>query len=166
MKSCYCLDTNVFIEAWNKYYSMNLCPDYWDLLDNLAQKEIVFCTEEVKREIEKVDDDLKAWIAARAHFIRELTTDVQLNVRKILKRYPQLIQYKKDRSMADPWVIAHAMAAKAVVVTKELNKTPQSQKVSIPDVCDGFSVPWMNDFDFLKELGVSFSASMVKGKRA
>ena len=52
----YCLDTNVFIEGWNKYYSMGLCPGYWDILDKLAQEDLVFAPIEVKREIEKTDD--------------------------------------------------------------------------------------------------------------
>ncbi|MEX0612981.1 MAG: DUF4411 family protein, partial [Pirellulales bacterium] len=70
MPQKYCLDTNVFIEAWNKYYSMELCPEYWDILDSMARKGIVFCTEEVKREVEKTDDDLKAWLCDRDHFVR------------------------------------------------------------------------------------------------
>lgn len=162
MSCIYCLDTNVLIEPWNKYYSMALCSDYWELLDELARSGIVFCTEEVRREVEKIDDGLKEWVLNRPHIIREITPQVQENIRNILGRFPRLIQHTKDRSMADPWVIAHAMDTQAIVVTKELNKGPQTQKVSIPDVCDGFGVPWMNDFEFLSAIGVKFSASRDK----
>ncbi len=65
MSHIYCLDTNVFIEPWNKYYSMSLCPDYWELIDSLAKEGVLFCTEEVCREIEKVDDGLNDWVHAR-----------------------------------------------------------------------------------------------------
>ncbi len=159
MSHIYCLDTNVFIEPWNKYYSMSLCPDYWELIDSLAKEGVLFCTEEVCREIEKVDDGLNDWVHARPYLIREVTTQVQKNLRDVLKTFPRLIQHTKDRSMADPWVIAHAMDANAIVVTKELNKGQNTQKVGIPDVCDAFRVPWMNDFDFLNKIGVRFSAS-------
>lgn len=58
----YCLDTNVFVEAWNRYYSMDLCPKYWSILDELAQEGKIFSPIEVKREIEKIDDGLSQWI--------------------------------------------------------------------------------------------------------
>jgi hypothetical protein len=159
MSDIYCLDTNVFIEPWNKYYSMTLCPDYWELIDNLAKSGTLFCTEEVRREIDKVDDGLKEWVLAHPYLIREVTTQVQKNLRDVLKKFPRLVQHTKDRSMADPWVIAHAMDVHAIVVTKELNKGSNTQKVAIPDVCDAFKVPWMNDFQFLNKIGVKFSAS-------
>jgi hypothetical protein len=59
--------------------------------------------------------------------------------------------------MADPWVIAHAQAENAVVVTKE-SRAPK--KIKIPDVCMAFNIPWMNDFEFLSEIGVKFSAKL------
>ena len=161
MNQIYCLDTNVLIEPWNKYYSMELCPDYWELIDNLAKERIIFCTKEVRYEIEKTDDDLKTWLQARPHLICEVTTEVQNNVRDILLKFPRLIQHTKDRSMADPWIIAHAMVQNAVVVTKEIKKPQNSKKVAIPDVCDAFQVPWMNDFEFLGRIGVRFSASRI-----
>ncbi len=34
----YCLDTNFFIEAWNKYYSPEFCRSYWDVIDDLAKE--------------------------------------------------------------------------------------------------------------------------------
>jgi len=29
----YCIDANVLIQSWQKYYSPDLCPDYWDILN-------------------------------------------------------------------------------------------------------------------------------------
>ena len=58
----YCLDTGIFIEGWNRYYSMDLCPQYWEVLDDLAKQNIIFSPIEVKREIEKIDNGLKEWI--------------------------------------------------------------------------------------------------------
>ena len=34
----YCLDTNILVEAWNKYYSPDLCPEYWEIIDELARR--------------------------------------------------------------------------------------------------------------------------------
>lgn len=153
----YCLDTNVLIEPWNKYYSMELCPEYWDIIENLAKNQVVFCTFEVRREIEKVDDELFKWVGSRPYLFRDETPQVQHYLRQILAKFLRLVDTRKDRSMADPWVIAHAQAENAVVVTKE-SRAPK--KIKIPDVCMAFNIPWMNDFEFLSEIGVKFSAKI------
>ena len=158
MTGKYCLDTNVLIQAWNTYYSMDLAPKYWDILDGMAKKGSVFCTHEVRREIEKVDDGLTKWIKGRDHLFRDITEDVQQHVRDVLKAFPRLVDTTKDRSMADPWVIAHALAEGATVVTKEMVTPPGSKRIKIPDVCDVFKVRCINDFDFVREVGITFSA--------
>ena len=155
----YCLDTNVFIEAWNKYYSMELSPGYWDVLDDLAQKGIIFCTQEVKFEIEKVDDKLTKWIKNRNYFFKDITEDVQVHLRKVL-RFKRLVDSSKTRSVADPWVIAHAMAENAVVVTKEEPTPILAKKIKIPDVCKKLGIECINDFQFLNKIGVQFNPSI------
>lgn len=159
MSPKYCLDTNVLIQAWNTYYSIDLVPDYWDILDDMAQKRQVYCTQEVRREIDKIDDELKKWVRNRPHLFRDITSSVQRNLRKVLAEFPRLVDSAKDRSMADPWVIAHAMTENAVVVTKEIITPPGTRRIKIPDVCSKFSVRCINDFDFAREAGIRFSAS-------
>ena len=153
----YSLDTSALIQPWNTYYSMELCPGYWDVLDGLARKGVVFCTRDVRREIEKQDDRLFAWVKARPFLFREATEEVQRNLRRILASHPELVDSKRDRSMADPWVIAHAMAEKAIVVTKE-GFAPR--KVKIPDVCRAVGVVCIDDFEFLHRIGLRFSAKL------
>lgn len=160
----YCLDANVFIQAWNDYYAPDQCPEYWEILDQLAKDKQVFCPEEVKREIDKQDDELKEWLKARPHFVHDITPNVQKNLRVVLQGFPRLVDTKKDRSMADPWIIAHAMAVNAVVVTKEMPVGPNAKAPKIPDACDHFSIPWINDFQLARELGIRFSAHRTNGR--
>lgn len=163
METTYCLDTNVLIEAWNKHYSMQLCPDYWEVIDRLAKKSRIFCTMEVKREIEKTDDALFKWAGERPYLFRELTQEVFQNIKKIYAGHPdnrRLVDSSKGRSKADPWVIAHAMAENAVVVTKEGYERNKSKRVKIPNVCETMSVPCINEFEFLNEVGIRFSARL------
>jgi len=54
----YCLDANVLIQGWTKYYSPVLCPDYWSLLNELGNAGRIFVPEEVAKEIHKTDDNL------------------------------------------------------------------------------------------------------------
>ena len=155
--SLYCLDTGVLIEPWNKYYSPEICPNYWDILDKLAKEERVFCTIEVKKELEKIDDGLYGWVKERPHLFREITDEVNQNMLKIMASHPELVKENKGRSMADPWVIAHAMAENAIVVTTEM---PGSRKIKIPDVCAAYNVPWIQETDFAREINVHFSAQI------
>jgi len=153
----YCLDTNVLIEPWNKYYSPDLCPDYWNILCDLVRQKRVFCTDEVKREVEKVDDGLCGWIKANPELVHEITEDVQSKLRRVLRKFPTLVNPTKDRSMADPWVVAHAWSADATVVTKEMPSN-SLKRIKIPDVCREFNIRCIDDFTFLKEVGIRLSA--------
>ena len=43
----YCLDANVLIQAWQKYYSPIICPGYWDVLNQLGVEGKIFVCQEV-----------------------------------------------------------------------------------------------------------------------
>jgi len=159
-KKRYCLDTGVFIEGWNRYYSMELCPEYWAILDDLAKKDIIFAPIEVKREINKTDDELSKWINERPYFFQDINVPVQMNLRQIMASHGRLVDSIKQRSIADPWVIALAMAENAIVVTKETPSGLDTRRIKIPDVCMALGVQWMNDFRFAKEVGIRFAAKI------
>ena len=164
-KQKYCLDTNFFIEAWNKYYSPDFCSDYWEIIDKLAKQGIVFITQEVKKEIDKGDDNLKNWLKDKPYIVKPIDENVQINLKKLYakdKSHQYLANNIKNRSIADPWVIAHAMSENAVVVTKEyLSASNNPQKIKIPDVCENMHVKWLNDFDFIKEVNIKFSCKLT-----
>jgi hypothetical protein len=67
----------------------------------------------------------------------------------------------KKLSLADPWVIAHAMHQKATVVTKEEKITAKNniRKVTIHNVCENMNVPCINDFKLIKELKIQFKCA-------
>lgn len=115
----YCFDTSALMQPWNTYYSIEFFRDFWNVIEVLARDGHIFCTDDVRREIAKKDDSLHAWVKERPFLFREPTEEVQENLRKILASHKELVKEGKDRSMADPWVIAHAMAEGATVVTKE-----------------------------------------------
>ncbi|EKR55188.1 DUF4411 family protein [Leptospira interrogans] len=157
----YCLDTNFFIQAWNFYYSPDFCNQYWEIIEGLGRKGIVFIPQAVKDEIDKIDDTLKNWLNTKKYFIRPIDENVQVHLRSIYEKDPlheRLVDSSKGRSIADPWVIAHAMSEDAVVVTKEEKiMDSKSTKIKIPNVCDTMGVKWMNDFDFIREHKIQFN---------
>ncbi len=163
-KKPYCLDSNVLIQAWQKYYSPKYCPSYWDLLNQLGNQKQILIPQMVYDEIVRTDDELSEWLKASQIEVKPITNAVTTLLRKIYDADPFhkfLVDNKKGRSLADPWVIAHAIDENAIVVTKEEKVTAlNTNKIKIPNVCDNMKVPWMNDFEMISELGVKFVCSL------
>jgi Domain of unknown function (DUF4411) len=161
----YCLDANVLIQAWQKYYSPKVCPSYWDLLSSLGAENKIFMPVIVYEEIIRTDDDLSNWLKSSDIPIRKIDEQVAKCLQDIYSSNPDhkfLVDNTKARSLADPWVIAHAMNEKAIVVTKEEKVTAlNSMKIKIPNVCDNMNVPWINDFQLIRELGIRFICEIV-----
>ena len=160
----YCLDANVLIQAWQKYYSPKICPNYWDILNHLGQNNKIFLPQMVYEEITRTDDDLAKWLKSSS--IPQIKIDEQVAncLKSIYAANPshiQLVDNTKQRSLADPWVIAHAMNEGAVIVTKEEKVTAlNSTKVKIPNVCENMGIRYINDFEFIQEMGLRFTCIM------
>ncbi|MBW1649749.1 MAG: DUF4411 family protein [Deltaproteobacteria bacterium] len=166
-KKKYCLDTNVLIEAWRKYYSPEISPDYWNILNFLGREGKIFIPEHVYDEIIRTEDNLSAWIRSCDIPIRAINEQVAKCLKEIYKSNPNhkyLVNSIKGRSLADPWVIAHAIDEDAVVVTKEEKVTASNKKknkIKIPDVCKNMNVKCINDFQLITELGIRFNCNMI-----
>ena len=160
----YCLDANVLIQAWQKYYSPKFCPDYWTILRELGKQHRIFLAEEIHQEIIRTEDELTEWLKTSDIPIRKTDVNVIACWRTILDSNPLhklLVDDVKGRSIGDPWLIAHAINAGATVVTKEASLTAaNSNRIRIPNVCDNIGVPWMDDFAFVQELGIQFTCSL------
>ena len=161
----YCLDTNVLIQPWQKYYSPKLCPDYWSVLNTLGEQGIVFLPQIVYEEIIRTDDDLTEWLKCSNIPVLSPDTNVTNILRTIFEVNPlhrTLVDNTKNRSLADPWVIAHALNEKAIVVTKEEKVTrADASRIKIPNVCENMGVTWIDDFEFIDRMHIKFSCRIL-----
>ncbi len=162
----YCLDANVLIQAWQKYYSPELCPEYWDNLIELGKQGKIFIPNAVEDEIIRTEDDLSDWLKQSNIPIRQITEPVTSALQSIYRADPKhkfLVDNTKARSLADPWIVAHSIVEGATVVTKEEKVTQlNSKRIKIPNVCENMKVRWINDFEFLREVGIRFSSQIEK----
>lgn len=160
----YCLDANVLIQAWQKYYNPKFCPDYWEVLIELGKQNRIFIPELVFEEITRTEDKLSKWLKSSKIPIEKISEPVNKSLKTIYLTNPvhkSLVDNTKARSLADPWVIAHAINENAIVVTKEEKVTALSSKrIKIPNVCDNMGVKWINDFQFIDEIGIKFNCSI------
>lgn len=162
----YCLDANVLIQAWQKYYSPKFCPDYWALLNELGAKGQLFLPQMVFEEITRTEDDLTEWLKSSTipiHKIDGATTEYLKRIYNADPSHRYLVDNTKQRSLADPWVIAHAINENACVVTKEEKvMAANSTRIKIPNVCDNMGVRCINDFQLIEELNIQFSCSLAQ----
>jgi len=160
----YCLDANVLIQAWQKYYSPKLCPDYWTVLDQMGKEDRIFLPQMVYEEITKTDDDLALWLKKSnipEYKIDGPVTEALKSIYAANSAHQNLVDNTKGRSLADPWVIAHAIKEKATVVTKEEKITAlNTAKIKIPNVCDNMGVRWINDYQLADEMNIRFTCSI------
>ncbi len=161
----YCIDANVLIQAWQKYYSPKICPSYWDILNELGERSKIFLPQMVYEEITRTEDDLADWLKNSNISIKKNDSVVIECLRKIYDVNPLhkfLVDNTKQRSLADPWVIAHAIKEKAIVVTKENKETAgNSTKIKIPNVCDNMGVRCIDDFQMIQELNIQFDCKII-----
>jgi hypothetical protein len=114
---------------------------------------------------EKKEDDLSKWLKRSSIPVHKPTESVIKCWQNIIQANPLhklLVDNVKGRSLADPWVISHALDKKATVVTKEspIISLNAKKPVTIPNVCDNMRVRWIDDFAFVKEIGLKFSCRL------
>ena len=163
-KVIYCIDANILIQAWQKYYSPEICPSYWKILNDLGKKGIIFIPESVFEEIEKGEDNLFEWLKNSDIPIKKIDGEVTRCLKHIYSSNPNhkyLVSSNGIHSKADPWVIAHAMKENAIVVTKEIKDSfRKPTKIKIPHVCDNMNVSWIDDFEFIRNLNITFTCTL------
>lgn len=148
----YSIDTSAILECWVRRYPPEIFPAVWVKLDELIDKKILIATEEVLYELERKHDDVFKWAKHRENMFVPHNMDIQLYVKNILN-HPQhkyLTKHIKNRTSADPFVIALAQLERCTVITAEI-PTNNPEKPRIPDVCKNLNIEWITILDLFKE---------------
>ena len=135
----YCFDTSVFINAWQRDYPPDVFPTVWNNIEQLITNLRILAPEEVRVELERKDDEVLKWAVERAYMFIPIDGAIQVAVTDILRRYPRLIDTRKSRSGADPFVVALAQIRDLTVVTYE-KETRNMERPNIPDVCEALNI--------------------------
>ncbi len=152
----YSIDTSAILDAWVRYYPPDVMPGLWEKLEELIQRGDLIASKEVLVELEKKDDDAYKWAKKNIDMFREIDNDIQFAVTKILKEHKRLIDTRKSRSMADPFVIGLAMVENCKVVTAE-KPTNNLEKPNIPDVCNALEIPCISILELCREQNWRFN---------
>jgi hypothetical protein len=129
----YCIDSSSLINAWGDYYRPRNFPSFWANLERLITVGRCVTCEEVREELDSGSDELKEWVRKQGGFVVSYDHCQEQVVQDIMNTFPNIINLKKNRGWADPFVIALAKCRGYVVVTEE--KLGEENAPRIPFVC-------------------------------
>ena len=157
------LDANVFIQAHRLYYSFDICPGFWDSIIQNYNNGLCVSIDKIRDELEG-NDALWQWVK------NQLPNDFfkDTNDPHIIAEIAKLSAWAQTQpftpaakvefaQVADAWVLAYCKAKGGAIVTMETLKPEKKNKIQIPNVCEEFSIPWLNTYDMLRETNTRFS---------
>lgn len=148
----YTIDTCSFT-AMRRVYPEDVFPGAWRKLNELAESRVIISIDEVLEELQAEDDEVTKWAKRHAAIFLPLDAYVQTEAKKILAAHPTLVDLKKRKSGADPFVIAAGIVHGCSVVTEEKPSGGPS-KVKIPDVCKALKIECLNMLGMLRREGM------------
>lgn len=169
------LDANAFITPYRLYYAFDLAPSYWQKISVCTQSGRLVLLDMVKDEVDKgkdasgkEKDELAKWLDGQENFVfcNHVDTKIILCYQDVLEFVKSSGFYKKEalddwarETVADPWLIAAAMANGYTIITTEvsagsLSTRSPSKSAKIPDVANYFGVNTGNPFYMMRQLGI------------
>jgi hypothetical protein len=146
----YSIDTSALIESYLRDFPPDVFPLVWEKLEGLIGNGCLKASEEVQYELEKKDDDVFRWAINHNAMFSPTSVKIQESVKSILKDHKRLIDTRKNRSGADPFVIALAQVEGLIVITAE-GLSSSSDRPKIPDVCKAMGIKCTSMIELFRE---------------
>jgi len=161
----YCFDTSAFVTLSRTDENVIKIPTtLWDHLANMMRSGEIVSHKLVFDEISsnsKNPDFITQWITDKKEYFLPRSKAQEELMPEVVRKFPDLIDYAREREQADPWLIALAMeksreqtlfdVKSAIVVSQE---NPNSSK-KIPAACKHFKVEHLSLRNFFDALGLS-----------
>lgn len=151
----YSIDTSALLDGWIRYYPPDIFPGLWRRIEDLIGQGALRATEEVLEELKRKDDDVFKWAKLHMEMFVPIDESTQEIVTTILKDFEKLVDTRKNRSFADPFVIALAHLNKCTIVSGEKG-TGNPDRPKIPDVCRALGIRCISLLELIRREGWSF----------
>ena len=160
-EAIYCLDTSALLFMAD-IYSADTFPDVWEQLTELVDSEDVIAPREVRRELEKKEDNgALSWVKKNTTLLRALNAD-QSKVASEIVNSPQfqgLIDLDAELPDADPFVVALAVTCQdGSGLFKETSAVvgvdAPGIRVGLANVCEdpGYPIRFLSPYQMLREI--------------
>lgn len=129
---------------------------FWSFLEDMGNRGQIRIPESVFDEIGRHDDSLKVWLSTRKKIFLIPTNDALPYIGRVLNVYGPVtdLDLEELNGKADPYLVAHALAIGAIVVTNEASHpaVTSPRKKYIPDICYSLHIPCIRYPRFLWEM--------------
>ncbi|MGH3858578.1 DUF4411 family protein [Actinokineospora sp.] len=133
------MDSNIFIEAKNRYYGFDYCPAFWSWIEQANAAGTVLSVAKVRDELLAVQDELSDWAKAKDDAFFRPTDSPATKSMSVLAKWAVTNGYSQASQAefldaADYYLVAYAHAHKHIVVTNELpanGKRSRSQMLAL-----------------------------------
>jgi hypothetical protein len=145
----YVIDTSVLIDAKDFYYGFELCPGFWEFLDQEIAAGEVMSIARVRAELTAREDELAVWARSRLDgFFREEDAESAAAMRRVAD-WAVAGDFRDDAKRdfldkADSALVAYALAHGHTVITHEVHNAGNAnerKRIKIPTACLAFDVP-------------------------
>lgn len=150
----YCIDTSALIQPLEKRYPVDVFPTLWERVDELISEGRFVAPDIVLDELGRVSDNASAWGKARRGIFVEMDDRLLREGQAIIRRFPRIVERRKRRSQADPFVVGLAKLDRLVCVTEE--EQGSATNVRIPFVCGELSVSCIDFLEMMRREGWRF----------
>lgn len=165
------IDSNIYIRSKDGILALDIAPRFWGHLVRLADAGRTSSPIQVYGELLRHSSDGDLFDVWVKRFRNSLFTEptaaalgqMELIIEYVMGRYTEF-QATKFLGEADPWLIAHAVASGARIVTNEISSTEPrpnqitgliDTKVRIPNVGRHFGIATVSLPTMLRALGVN-----------
>jgi hypothetical protein len=145
----YWFDTCSFTEL-RRTYPMPVFDPVWQFVGQLLSERRILSIEDVFIELEQQDDEIARWISNWEDNFISLDDTIQIKAREILATSPKLVDLRKGKSSADPFLISAAAVNHGGIIVTEENPSGGPPKVKIPDVARSLNISCIKLLDVLQ----------------
>lgn len=135
----YIIDTcSILAQKDNDTHPRSIHKSMWQDIDDLIKNDVIVISREILEEVD--DKEIKNKLLELEPKIIDIDEEIQMNVKKVLRECPELIDFAKVKSSGDAFLIATAMEYGLIVITEENADSPKK----IPKVCEKLNVECTN----------------------
>lgn len=158
----YLLDSNVLIEAKNRYYAFDIAPGFWDWLEHAHEQRLACSIEAVRDELLEGNDELAQWAGNHPDFFRSVDEGTTRHFAPLTawassRRYTTAAVTEFVGNTADYYLVAYAREHEHVLVTHERPQPNARARILIPDACLAMGVAYADTFAMLRQTGARLS---------
>jgi hypothetical protein len=149
----YSVDTSALIEG-RRNYPLQVFPSVWAAIEGLIVSGRLIAAQLVRDELERKDDEVYKWARAQHGLFVPFDRPQEIEAKLILSVHGRMVDERKNRNRADPFVIALAKARQCTVVTEEFEG--HSGNLRIPYVCQQYGIDCVNLLELMGREGWRF----------